>query len=855
MGFFGQRPRLRATALGLITLGAVVAASTAGTGCSSDPTSAAQQHVCPPGQTCQAKLTLLHTADIHSRLFPYDLLITQVDSELGLGTVGEIKTVGGAARLAYVLGRERARSDRVLHLDSGDCFQGAPIFNFFSGEPEVRMMSALGTDAMVIGNHEFDRGALNVATQFLTWANFPVLGANYKFYDANSPASTRMSALLQPIKTFDVEGLKVGVIGMGNLSTLGSLFNQPNGLGMVPLDTVEVAQFYVDLIRPYVDVVVVLSHLGLDVDQRMVRSTTGIDIVLGGHNHIVINPPQVIQDCTADANNPGFVWAVDPNVNYDPNQKPPPVDSQGVPLPDPVNHPYMFQRPCHPRNVIIEHSGAFAKYVGRDDLILSNNPSDMTSVLVSKNPADYDPINGFEIVSNQYTAFPIDTTIPEDPVMVDLLQPYHRVLDRVADLDILVGFTPTGAKRTAPQGGDSPLGNMIATAMWLRLGVQTDFSLTNTTGIRTDLNPGPITIEEMYNIFPFDNAITKMQLSGLEVEELFDFVARRSQGRGCVSQAQIAGARVQIDCGGCTRWDAVGPCQFDTDCIGGAPGSCQHGQCNVPACVEQVYIGHRTCKQDSDCGIGAPAGSCVNAGSSFGGTCQCHQDSDCGVDPGTGKPIVGICDLGPPGTPVGSCSTPILPEQGPPSPDYPGGLENLYELATSDYLAGGGSGYRVLQRNTTQLNTMIQQRDAATDYFRQGKACGYHDAPDRVNGLAPCTTDADCATEGDFVCACPSKSHDTSTDPTTAVCKTDSDGCANGSGQCVRRDCRDQAATFHNKRCTGGGEPAILGSPDVEGCLSDLNSCSLAGEECKFLSCVDERVGNFTDNRVEMIGR
>ena len=84
--------------------------------------------------------------------------------------------------------------------------------------------------------------------------------------------------------------------------------------------------------------------------------------------------------------------------------------------------------------------------------------------------------------------------------------------------------------------------------MWLRLGIQTDFSLTNTTGIRTDLVPGPVTVEQMYNIFPFDNTITKMDLSGTEVQELFDFVARRSAGRGCVSQVQIAGARVVMDC-------------------------------------------------------------------------------------------------------------------------------------------------------------------------------------------------------------------------------------------------------------------------------------------------------------------
>ena len=46
-------------------------------------------------------------------------------------------------------------------------------------------------------------------------------------------------------------------------------------------------------------------------------------------------------------------------------------------------------------------------------------------------------------------------------------------------------------------------------------------------------------------IFPFDNTITTMYLSGAEVFQMYDFVARRSASRGCVSQAQIAGSRIR----------------------------------------------------------------------------------------------------------------------------------------------------------------------------------------------------------------------------------------------------------------------------------------------------------------------
>jgi 5'-nucleotidase len=774
-------------------------------------------------------LTLLHTADIHSRIFPYDLQILQVDSTLGLGTLDEVKNVGGVARLSYLLNRERAKADRVLHIDSGDIFEGAPVFNYFRGEPEVRAMSMMGTDVMVIGNHEFDVGAINALRQMQKWADFPLLAANYVFPPKGTAKDTGLDTILRPFTTFNLEGLKVAVIGMGNFSSLGSVFQQPNGLGIEVLNTAEVAQAYVDLLRPLVDVVIVLSHLGLDVDERMVRGTTGIDVVMGGHNHIVINPPQSMQDCSADQNNPGFIWAVNPNIPFDPAN----------PVYDPADvlhqHPNEFRRYCTPRKVLISHSGAFAKYLGRLDLMFSN---DATAASPTGKAADYDPTNGFEVISSNYIPYPIDDSVPEDPHIVDLLQSYQRVLDQTADLQLLAGFAPALVNRIAPQGGDSPLGNVIADSMWLRLGVQTDFSMTNSTGIRTDMIQGPVTIEEMYNIFPFNNTITKMQLSGTEVQEMFDFIAGRSQGRGCVSQAQIAGARVILNCGGCTRPDVGGtaggngaPCTRDEQCIGGTPGSCVDSQgapcsgssgsactCQVTACAEHIYIGHLT--------------TCANNPG-----CACAQDSDCpgGTDPNTGQPIVlaGQCDTSGGLQATGVCNAPLQ-------------LENVYDFATSNYLAAGGSGFRVLQRNTTQVNTQIAQRDAVIDFIRNAHPCGYDANSGTVDGLAECSTDGDCAPHPGTVCACSGRGLKFAANACTIDPASDH-SCDPSEGRCVLSDCRDRVATFHEKLCQG--------SPKIDACNTSLDPCTLAGEECKILSCVDANVGARSDNRIEMIGR
>ncbi len=791
--------RLRTVATGLIICGIGVTASALSPGCARE---SGVVSACSGSGPCEARLTLLHTSDIHSRLMPYDLYITQIDADLGLCPVDTICNVGGAARMKYVIDREMARTDRVLHLSGGDCFQGAPMFNYFSGEPEMRVQSELRIHAAALANHEFDRGAVNLARQVQKWANFPVLAANYTFYPTGAPNNTTVGSTINKFTVFNLDGVKVAVIGMGNLTSLTSALDQPNKLSILPLSTIETAQFYVDLLRPMVDLVVFTTHLGLDADQRMVRGTTGIDVVMGSHNHIVLNPPQQIRDCSVDIRNPGYVWAVDPRyaVSRPPS---PPSDAEH---PDPIDHPYMYKRTCVPRTVTIAHSGAFAKYVGRLDLALSNDPAQVSP---TGDPKDYDPINKFEVLSNKYVAFPINASVPENARMADMLIPYGRVLDRLGDLDLLIGFSPNGARRMAPQGGDSALGNLVADSMWLRLGVQTDFAFTNSGGIRQDLLPGPVSVEELYNIFPFDNTITKMQLSGHELEQVFDFMARRASQRGCTAQVQMAGARARFNCTGCNRPGSAVACDRDSDCPQNHPGSCDAAkhQCIITACAEQIYIGH--------------------------GSKECVSDLDCKAPDGPALP--GSCDK-PITASVGACLKPIS-------------RTNLYELATSNYIAQGGGGYRALQRNTTQFDTQIQQRDALIDYMRKGHPCGWRADTGTDDGLKACSTDSDCASEGPFVCACPGATLGDVrvTLAENITCESKPNACPESTGRCVRRDCRSQVASFHAHGCAT--------SPFRIGCQTALNACDAAGEECRILACVDDKAGAVTDNRIQMIGR
>jgi 5'-nucleotidase len=716
------------------------------------------------------RLRIIHTSDIHSRLFPYEYTPLTPDKAAGLQD-GK-GPYGGIARMAYVINSLRASADRAVHLNGGDVFEGAPIFNYFSGEAEVKALAATGVDAMVIANHEFDRGAQNIFTQFSQWADFPILAANYLTADPSFSGNPDLGALFRPFTILDVKGLRVAVIGMGNLSTITSIFDQPNSNGLLPYTTREIAQFYIDLVRPQADLVVVITHLGLDEDQQMITQTEGIDVVLGGHNHIVVSPPQEVYDCGGDGS----------------------VDIGHIAIPSGPTGDTPFERPCHPRKVLLMHSGAFAKFVGQLDVEVTNNKDKVQAAAGKTKDAAgndwYDPVNGFEIIAHDQAVIPIDRDVPEDRYLTSVLEPYKQALAQVGNLDLLVGYAPAIIQRTAPSGGDSSLGNLIATSMLLRLGVQTDFSLSNTTGIRSDLPQGAVTIEQMFNVFPFDNTITKMQVSGQEVYELFDYVARRSASRACVSQVQIAGSFIVLNCQACDITN------YRPDLID-----------SVTPCAEQVFIGYEP-----------------------GPNNTCSKDSDCVPGSSEGDPKIRYaCDIA-----NGVCRNKM-------------DRNGSYELATSNYLAGGGSGFRVLQRNTTQFNTQINMRDAVIDYSRYGKPCGWQNGSSdgsKPAGLPTCMTDADCG--GEYVCSC----YDNvglDTTGATITCPSTSAACTSG-GQCVLRSCRNDLASFHDDRDCAG-----LTGDTLTSCRQTV--CKQSGEQCKLLACIDGSIGARVDGRVVMLGR
>ncbi len=227
------------------------------------------------------KLIVLHTNDIHSHLDPM--------------ATGEYKGLGGAAARSSIIKRMREQFPHVLTFDSGDLFQGTPYFNLFQGEPEVKVMSATGYDAMTIGNHDFDAGVERLAELTESEMNFPLLNCNYDL--SRSP----LDGLVKEYIIKEMDGLRVGVMGLG--IKLEGLVMPGLFEGVIYRNPIQEARRVARILvhEEKADYVIALSHINHYAsegdrepgDRDIIREIPEIDLVLGGHNHLLFPRPEV----------------------------------------------------------------------------------------------------------------------------------------------------------------------------------------------------------------------------------------------------------------------------------------------------------------------------------------------------------------------------------------------------------------------------------------------------------------------------------------------------------------------------------------------------------------------------------
>lgn len=195
---------------------------------------------------------------------------------------------GGLSNLATAI-KEKSSETPSLVLDGGDWAQGTYIGGMDKGQTVMKVLNQLGYDATVIGNHDFDWGP-DALGKMIDIASFPVLGANIIGQDGQVfPGS-------QPYIMKDVNGVKVGVIGIGSEKTANDT-SAENTVGIKFEDSAKIVNKYkAELEKQGADMVVVLSHNGPEADAAMAKKLKGVDVIVSAHSHAVINPPRVVGD-------------------------------------------------------------------------------------------------------------------------------------------------------------------------------------------------------------------------------------------------------------------------------------------------------------------------------------------------------------------------------------------------------------------------------------------------------------------------------------------------------------------------------------------------------------------------------
>lgn len=222
-------------------------------------------------------LTILHTNDFHARFEP----ISKYDGPCGAedNTAGEC--FGGSARLMTAIAEARERAGNSILVDGGDQFQGTLFYTQYKGTLAAEMMNQMGYDAMTVGNHEFDDGP-EVLRGFMDAVEFPVLMSN-----ADVSGEPLLADKLAKSTVIEKGGEKIGLIGLTPEDTheLAS-----PGDKITFSDPVAAVQGEVDLlIAKGVNKIIVLSHSGYGVDQKVAAETTGVDVIVGGHTNTLLS--------------------------------------------------------------------------------------------------------------------------------------------------------------------------------------------------------------------------------------------------------------------------------------------------------------------------------------------------------------------------------------------------------------------------------------------------------------------------------------------------------------------------------------------------------------------------------------
>ena len=464
------------------------------------------------GANGRVTLSIVGTTDLHGRVFPDD------------AGRGGLALLGGYLR--NLRAAREADGGAVLLLDAGDTFESGIASNISEGALVVDAYNALGYDALAIGNHEFDYGAVDTASADLggtpdmrgalkaaaARARFPFLAANLIDAAARRPVEWPN---VRPSTLVDAAGLRVGIVGvMTRYALTRTLAANVQGLDTTALEpTVE--REARRLRQRGADLVLVLAHAGgacfrfddptdlsscdddAEIFQLARRLPAGlVDAIVAGHTHRAVAH-----------------------------------EVAGIPIVQAYSRGSAFARV----DLTVEHgAGVVAVRLFSPQAVCAAVAEDGWSCATDGGtPASYE-----------------EAPVRPDASIVAAMQPE---LDRVnrwrAEPLGIVLETPLPRN---PDGIESPLGNLFADAILAAVpGADLAIGMGGRrAGLRRDLPAGPLTRGPLYDVFAFDNRVVTLVMTGAQVRQALARELTRELARSLRGIPSVSGIRVRVSCAG-----------------------------------------------------------------------------------------------------------------------------------------------------------------------------------------------------------------------------------------------------------------------------------------------------------------
>ena len=410
-------------------------------------------------ESSKKEIVLLHTNDIESVYEP--IPATWRD---------DMELIGGISHLATLIRDVRESEDISFLVDAGDIFTGA-LSKKSEGKLPFDLYSAMNYDTLTLGNHEFEYGWERLV-ETIPRANFPVLNANIVHQDSGE-------LIAQPYTILNRNGVKVGVIGVMGIDAFYNTMASFHRTGLTIKDPTETAQYWADIIRDEVNIIVVLTHQnrtapmqtnkesdpsvqrGFDEDYAMAGNLKGVDVIFGGHSDNGLQEPVIHPDT-------GTVIGL--------------TFGQGM------------------------HLG-------------------YTKFKIDTQKHDVEFIEGYLIPVNS-------KQLLEDKQTATLIKDYRKIYPELLEV-LAVVSEPLMRKYNE----ESSIGNLLTD--YMREAAQSDIAFLNSGAIRADFNAGDVTLEQLINVYPFKDNLTIIELTGNQIKELVEYSLTLPYGIGQISGLQI----------------------------------------------------------------------------------------------------------------------------------------------------------------------------------------------------------------------------------------------------------------------------------------------------------------------------